>query len=193
MVIGPRRTVLPWFGLVTNDVRWSGDDYLLASTYSDVAKQWLSITHLSSMNRVVSESSAAAPTIPSLATNVLGESAVVIAEATGNPAVPRAHVYFDSDFSQPPPPPAAPTNVSAVGSPKHFTMTWSVGADADAVVVDVTRGENAYSFALAATTRSYTFNDPSITSVVLRSVNAGGMSNAVGALLEPPVRRRATR
>jgi hypothetical protein len=197
IALGQPTSVFPWFYFVTNDIRWSGHDYVLASLYSIGMKTWVSLTHLSesgaSIGRSVTAIGNMLGSAPALATNTLGESAVVIAERAGDPPVQRVRVYFDSDFQPSPARPAAPTNVAAIGTPASFTMIWSVGPDADGVVIETTFGTYTTYAVVPASTRSHTFSNPSITSVVLRTVNAGGISDAIGAILQTPPRRRATR
>jgi len=197
ITIGEPRSVFAWFTFVDNDIRWNGGDYVLASHYSIGTKHWLALTHLTASSevrsRIVAVMNSGPVSSPALATNSLSDDAVITVEPLGDPAVPRALVYFDSDFSMSPSPPAAPTNVTATGTSSNFTMTWTLGQDAEAVVIETRVGPYSIFAVVPPEVHSQTFSNPSITSVTLRSLNAGGLSEAVGALLQTPPRRRATR
>jgi len=197
ITIAEPKSVFAWFTFVDSDIRWNGHEYVLASHYSSGAKHWLALTHLNASIEVrsfmVTAMNNAPGSPPALATNLLGEDAIVTVEPLGDPPIPRAVVYFDSDFSAPPPGPVAPTNVTATGTPNNFTMTWTVGPDAEAVVIETRIGPYSIFSVVSPEVHSRTFSTPSITSVTLRTLNAGGLSEAVGALLQTPMRRRAAR
>ena len=197
IVMDPPKKIFDWFYFVTNDIRWNGHDYVVASRYSMGTKTWLSLEHLSPSGDLASRGVAelakydVAP--PAVASNSLGESVVVTSEVVSDPPVPRVRAYVDADFLPAPARPSPPTNVTAIGTPASFTMTWSVGPDAEGVVLETTFGTYTTFAAVPASEHSHTFNNPGITSVVIRTFNAGGMSDAVGAILQTPPRRRATR
>ena len=198
IAVGEPKGVFAWFTFVINDIRWNGHECVLASRYSSGTKQWMALTHLTPngdpLSRVVTEIINSQPaSVPSLAANAFSEDAVVITESTGDPPVSRAHVFFDADFALSPLPPAAPTNVTAIGTSANFTMTWNVGPDADGVVIETAFGRYSSFSVVPTSDHSHTFSTPGITSVTLRALNAGGLSQAIGALLQTPARRRATR
>jgi hypothetical protein len=197
LTIGERKSAFAWFTYVDSDVRWNGREYVLASHYSSGAKHWLALTHLTAASEVrsfmVTAMNSGPQSPPALGTNLLGDDAIVTVEPLGDPPIPRAVVYFDSDLSAPPPKPLAPTNVTATGTPNNFTMTWTVGPDAEAVVIETRIGPYSTFSVVSPEVHSRTFSTPSITSVTLRGLNAGGLSEAVGALLQTPTRRRAVR
>ena len=196
LVASQPNIVFPWFAPAANDIRWNGHEYVLASVYGSGAKTWLALTNLAPdgvpASRNVTEISPAESTA-AVASNSLGDDAVVVVESIGEQAMERVQVYFNADFAAPPVPPAAPTNVAAIGTPANFTMTWNVGPDADGVLIETTFGPYTTLTVVPASEHSHTFNSPAITSVVLRTFNAGGVSNAVGAILQVPPRRRAAR
>ena len=197
--VGQPKSIFKWFYFVLNDIAWDGHDYVLASRYSiSPTKTWMSLTHVSPAGETLSRGVTATTKMidaapPAIASNSLGDSAVVIAEPIGDPAVPRVRAYFDRDFPPAPALPAPPTNVTASGTPLNFTMTWNVGPDAEAVVIETTFGAYSSIEVVPPSVHSHTFSNSSITSVVLRTVNAAGESEAVGALLQTPPRRRVTR
>jgi hypothetical protein len=200
ITVGPRQPVFIWLWETRVDIRWAGLDYVLASSYGLDQYTWLATTRISRDGQPSGQEvtpitvPAFSPPDPAVAVNSAGESAVVVAEPIGDPPVPRVRAYFDSDLKPAPARPSAPKGVSATGTPSNFTVTWSVGSDADGVVIQSNFGGSPQIMAVVpATENSRTFSNVYASSVIVRAFNAGGMSELVTTSVRVPPRRRAVR
>jgi hypothetical protein len=196
IVTDPAKQIFDWFAFVTNDITWNGHDYVVASRYSMVTKTWLSLAHLSPsgdvLSRGVAELAKFDTTPPAVASNSLGESVVVIAEAVSDPPVQRIRAYVDADFIAAPPRPSPPTNVAATGTPANFTLSWNVPPGAEGIAVQPNGAPFTFAV-IPAPDHSHTFDNTAVSYVTVRAFNAGGLSDPVTTGVWAPPRRRTTR
>jgi hypothetical protein len=187
-----------WFGTMSSSVTWNGTDYVAAWRYGAGSSWWLSearvMTSAFPARRLTASGIPDRLVSPAFASNEAGESVIAVSESVilGEPARLRAHP--ESDLATLPPPlPAMPFAVTAMGSASSATVYWqSDGRDVDGFIVERVYGDSAEIIAIpSAGDRSIVISGT--LNVRVRAFNASGESEPAAAIVNLPRRRAAGR
>ena len=202
-------TVFQWLRPTVSELAWNGREYILSWRYGLGSSQWMGLTHLSSdLTSFDSRYVETVPDIydrPSIGTTVAGADILAFSEipSPGSPA--RIHTLSETDMKPTPPPPAAPSIQSAIGTPQSAVVTWKQpgGVEASGFIVDWYSRYANYApvpvLFLPADARSATVTVTQqgflVTSqdyyLRVRSFNAGGLSEPSAAMhVSLPLRNR---
>ncbi len=201
--IGPKKEIFRWFGGIQSDIAFDGSDYVVAWRYPGVTfeSSWLAVSRIRPNGDAYATvfTSAEEPSCssgPAVATNRLGDALTTVCESVPRSGVARVRGYFDWEMQPMPSPPRPPRNVMATGNPWNFVLRWEkASSDTTGITVEyITPGGYPYTIAVVpADQQSIVFNNVALTSVQVRALNAGGMSEPVTVAIQSPPRRRATR
>jgi hypothetical protein len=198
--IGSAIPIFTWWNSVVSDVAWDGVDYVVAWRYGFYAERaWIGTTRVAAnafSPLVIETGPPDVLTPPSVASNTLGDTLVVISEVRGDSA--RARGYFTNEMSPMPPPPSPPINVRVVKGQYNLTVTWQGSSTDESGFLIESRAPHSSTFgfllAVPADTPSATIFPGQVDSVRIRAFNAGGVSEpSAAASVTAPPRRRAAR
>ncbi len=203
--VSPEIPLFHWFlnGDFASDVVWTGSEYVVAWRYSVLMERagWIGASAISKSG--VPSGSLVTPTagpvegasqsVPSVAANDAGETAIVISEMAPPNYVTRARLYRVSELVPKPAPPPPPRNVTTIQAGIATVITWqSDGQDGFLFEESADSGRN-WSPAISTVGQSVTRVRESYYRFRVRAIGAGGLSEPVLATPGRVERRRAQR
>jgi hypothetical protein len=147
--LGAETPLFRWYNQTSSNVTWDGSAYVVGWIYSSTGDlpynqipfgpHWAGTARVTESGFVFDRRFAVigAAETPSIAANNLGETALAISEIVPPSYVSRARLYFTSDMSPSPTPPAAPPTVLShfFGGNKAL-IEWGGGDHADGFLIE---------------------------------------------------------
>jgi hypothetical protein len=138
--LGDETPLFHWFGPVLSNIVWDGSAYQIAYRFFSRTDgpSWVGTNRIGDsgtsfekrwMNAQVVRSTFYGWSAPSLATNILGESAFVISEFAPGSSVPRARFYFQHETRVWHGSPASPHDAVSTFNGQTATIEWQSGGD----------------------------------------------------------------